>query len=482
MSDAGNSAWSHDELATLLDGTWVVPPGANAPSITGASLDTRSLRAGQAFFAFRGEQTDGHRYLPRASDAGASLAIVEAEPPSTPNLPTLRTASSERALVAWATAHRARLNRTRVVGVTGSVGKTTTTRLIDAALSTSRRGRASIKSYNNRLGVSLTVLNATSNLDYLVCEMGMNAAGEIAELAEIARPTIGVITAIGRAHIEALGSIEAIAREKAQVYRTLGRDDVAIGPAATPTLDPHWPAGVRRVLVGEHTDATVRISSIDASSDRVSFELADGARFIVPIAGGHNAHHAAIAVAVAREFGIDDDSIAEGLARVAPPEGRLTIRQVGSVTIIDDAYNASPESMYAAITTLCQHPTSGRRIAILGDMLELGAHSEAVHREIGKRLASETAIDRCVLIGTAMAHAADAMGSRAALRLADTEEDGAIERAVEHVAPGDVVLVKASRGLRLERVVDRLCTRFEAPGPVATLGGSAATGRDRQRT
>lgn len=460
--------WTCRDLARTIDGSWLVEPRGDH-RITGASLDTRTLSRGQAFLAFTGTQTDGHRYLEQAAAAGASIALVEREVPRIEGLPTLRVESTERALVQWARAQRARLDAQAIIGVTGSVGKTTTTRLLHAALSAEHACCASIKSYNNRLGVSLTLLNAPDGLDELICEMGMNAAGEMGELVDIVRPTIGVVTAIGRAHIEALGSVEAIAREKGTMYASPALE-LAVGPSGTPLLEPHWPAAPR-VLVGEHPVADVRVVEIAESPAGVSFTLGDGARFRIPLAGRHNALNAAIAVAVARARGLGDESIARGLASAAAAEHRLAIRSVGPITIIDDAYNASPESMHAALDALVAMPTVGRRIAILGEMRELGGHSEAIHREIGQRLARERTIDRCVLLGPAMAAAAEASGS---FHLPGLDDD-AIARACAGVEPGDVVLVKASRGVRLERVVDRLCERFGAMPAVATLGESSRT-------
>ena len=466
--------WTCRDLARLIDGAWLVEPRGDA-QVTGASLDTRSLTPGQAFLAFTGAQTDGHRYLEQAAAAGASIALVEREVPRIAGLPTLRVESTERALVQWARAQRARLDAGAIIGVTGSVGKTTTTRLLHAALSTEHACSASIKSYNNRLGVSLTLLNAPDGLDELICEMGMNAPGEMAELVDIVRPTVGVVTAIGRAHIEALGSVEAIAREKGTMYASPALE-LAVGPSGTPLLEPHWPIAPR-LLVGEHADADVRIVEVAESPAGVAFLLGDGSRFSIPLAGRHNAHNAALAVAVARARGLSDESIARGLASATPAEHRLMIRTAGPVTILDDAYNASPESMHAALDALLATACVGRRIAILGEMRELGAHSEAIHREIGERLVRERAIDRCVLLGPAMAAAARASGASGAsrsLHLPDLD-DASMDRACEGIEPGDVVLVKASRGVRLERVVDRLWERFGNTPAAATLGERSRT-------
>lgn len=301
-----------------------------------------------------------------------------------------------------------RLAGVRVIGITGSNGKTTTVRLVHAALKGGGlSGTHATKSHNNELGVPLTILNARPTDDYLICEVGTNAPGEIASLAELVAPDIGVITSIGRAHLEKLGSVAGIAEEKADLVRAVGPDGCAIVTGDSPELDRALErgasCGVVRVGVTERTPEPGRVAGFEATPAGCSFVF-DGQEFRIPINGLHNAGNAAIASAVAREMGCDSAGVIAGLAGAVPPEMRQEIvdlpietgsnetgsGRTGTIRIVNDAYNANPESVRAAIAMLAggefdpAEGSMGRRIAVLGDMLEMGDASHAVHREIAE--------------------------------------------------------------------------------------------------
>lgn len=455
-----------ESIRRATGGQWVVPMPEGA-RCEGVCIDSREVRPGRVFVALRGERTDGHRFVHAAAAAGSPLAIVESEGDLGAALPAgmgvLRVAETEAALLRMAAAYRTTLGRTRVVGVTGSNGKTTTVRLVEAMLRAGLRGTASRKSFNNRIGMSLTVLGARAGDDYLVCEVGSNAAGEIAELAGALRPDVGVITSIGRAHLEGLASLEGVAEEKSALLRAVQEGGLRVVPAGSrggarvleAYLDRDGPALVR---FGVEAGADVRIVGIEhgagAGEGGLVMTLADGAAFRVPLLGEHNALNAAAAVAVARWFGLSDATISAGLASFKPAEMRLARVRVGEVELINDAYNANPDSMLAALRVLegCCGARE-RRVAVLGDMLEVGSGGDGVHEEVLG--AAMDVAGRVVVIGEAFSRAAERLGVRPTLALTDLGADGA-GRVASIFGEGDTVLLKGSRGMALERVADAL--------------------------
>ncbi len=467
--------WTPDRIVSLTGGRWLLAPEcgpAGDLSIRGAKIDTREVGPGDAFFAFTGATTDGHRYLPQAAEAGAALAVVdrEVEPLGTPTLLVNKTLD---ALVAMARAWRGELEGTPLIAVTGSAGKTTACRLLDAALGTVLRGSCSAKSHNNLMGVSMTLLNCPRGAEYLVCEVGTNAPGEIAELSELARPEIACITKIGRAHLEGLGSVAGVAAEKGSIRAGLcgraGLSDrgVLFATADSPELRAELAGDARVRLFGLAEDAEHRIAGVRAQAEGVSFEL-DGERFEVPLLGAHNAINGAAAVLIARELGLDDDKIREGLARVRPEKMRLQPQRIGRLRLINDAYNANPDSMLSAIEVLdSTEAFSGPKAAVLGDMLELGPEGPAMHREVVERALRVIGLGVLVLIGPAMAEAAAAVGRgpfAGELVVLPGRGGAEVRRAAEAVADSGLVLLKGSRGLELERVAKCLESRAESIG------------------
>lgn len=466
--------WTPDRIVALTGGRWLCEPECGPSGdlgIRGAKIDTREVRPGDAFFAFTGATTDGHRYLPQAAGAGAALAVVDrdVEPAGVPNLRVEKTLD---ALVAMARAWRQELVTTPVIAVTGSAGKTTACRLIDAALGTVLRGSASAKSHNNLMGVSMTLLNCPRGAEYLVCEVGTNAPGEIAELSELARPGIACITKIGRAHLEGLGSLAGVAAEKASIGAGLcGRAGLCEGGLLFATADS---PELRKVLAGEDRvrwfgaaeDADCRITRVRAHAEGVSFELG-GERFETPLLGAHNAVNGAAAVLIARELGLDDDQIREGLSRVRPEKMRLEPRRIGSLRLINDAYNANPDSMLAALEVLDATEADGPKAAVLGDMLEVGPEGPAMHREVIERALRISGLGVLVLMGGAMAEAAETVGRgtfNGELVVLPGRGGSEVWRAAEAVAGSGLVLLKASRGLEFERVEKCLELKAEAVG------------------
>ena len=472
--------WTFDSIKQASGGTWAARP-REGTTPRGASIDTRALRPGQIFFALRGEHVDGHAYLDAAAERGASLAVIDT-PGAAGDLTRfhgrmgiLVTPDTPAALLRLGTAARSAMETTKVISIGGSNGKTTTTRLADAVLSASLQGSASPKSFNNALGVPLTLLNASPGDAFVVAEVGTNAPGEIATLASLVRPDVAVITSIGREHLEGLGSIEGVAREEAAILASIAQGGTAILNADSPhllTLARTMLAGRRDVTVltfGLAKDADLRLTDIQHSMDGLRVTINDRDVYQVPMIGRHNAGNAAAAVAVGRRMGLDTQAINAGLAKVNAPEHRLQRLMIGGVFVLDDAYNANPESMRAAIETFAEITVAApRRVVVLGDMLELGAESAELHREIGKHVADCGAADVAMLVGPLCEHAARAImdaSANIAVRHFTQASLVTCEAIARTFRPGDAVLLKGSRGMALDRVAAALRTLHPETDP-----------------
>lgn len=453
--------WTHESVRAGVAGVWLARPDGGPALGGGAAIDTRELAPGEVFFALRGDRTDGHRFLAEAKRAGAGMAVIDDEAGAgelPQGLPVARVPDARAALARLASAYRQTLGPVRVVAVTGSNGKTTTVRMIDACLSAGLRGRCSRRSFNNDLGVPLTLLAVRPGDQYLVCEVGMNAPGEIEALSRIVRPHVAVITSVGRAHLERLGSIEAIAAEKASLAAHLEPGGLVVMPADSEHLRPYRERFERVVTFGRSPEADLRLGGVGHGPAGVSFTINGREAFSAPVWGEHNALNAAASIAVAMRLGLDAPTIRRGLEALAPAEMRLAVERLGAVTLINDAYNANPDSALAALRTLAAiAPPGARRVAVLGDMLELGEASERAHAEVAETLARERLADAAALVG-ALAGAGFERLRRAGVEVEafpDASPPNA-ERIAAMVRPGDAVLLKASRGVRLERVAEAI--------------------------
>ncbi|MGH7544271.1 MAG: UDP-N-acetylmuramoyl-tripeptide--D-alanyl-D-alanine ligase [Gemmatimonadota bacterium] len=426
-------------------------PAPAGLAFTGVTIDSRRARPGELFVALRGERYDGQRFLTDAVEAGVTGAVGRDAPfEGRDRIAFWPVGEGRRALQALAGWHRARLP-VRVVGITGSNGKTTAKELVHAVLAQRFRATRTVGNLNNQIGVPLTLLEIGADHEWAVVEMGMNRPGEIAPLARISRPQIAVVTNVAASHLEGVGSIEAVLEEKLALPRALPPDGLFVycGDQA-PLREAARGLSCRTLSYGlePHNDLRPERWSLD-DEGRGLFEL-DGRTYRLRLVGRHNVVNALAAVAVGREAGLGPSAIACGLAE---PEGlpmRMQLERWGEITALVDCYNANPDSVLSAAASLAALSGVRRRIAVLGEMLELGPESAILHEEVGRSLAG--LIDQVVAVGdeaSAIARGAAAAG----LESLCADRDEAVRWLVESLGPGDAVLFKASRGAALEDIV-----------------------------
>lgn len=444
--------------------------GSEDTVVNGLSVDSRAVEPGCAFVAFRGERADGHEFLAEAIAAGARALVVTRtagelatalETARRRGVAVVRVPDALAAVQLLATRHRERLF-CPVIGVTGSTGKTTTKDMLRAVLETRYKVVATEGNQNNELGLPLTVMRAGADTDVLVVEMAMRGTGQIARLCEIAQPTVGLVTNVGVNHIEVVGSMEAIAAAKGELVEAIpseGRVYLNGDDSATDVLAARAHCRVVRYGLGETCDVRAENVTVDAQS-HPAFSLVTPEGFVdvvLPTPGRHNVYNALAAASVGLDLKLSLQEIAQGLADVESTPMRMQLFMSASgVHVINDAYNASPSSMRAAIAALVEYAATGRRIAVLGDMAELGSLAELAHFKLGEDVAS-SGIDVLITVGDRarrIAEGALAEGMDAdAIRPCATADE-ASEVLDDLLVGGDVVLVKASRVMGLERVVD----------------------------
>lgn len=461
--------WVAETLAAASDGL-LVRNGVGDRSETGwagAVVDSRSDCSGRLFFALRGENTDGHRYVTSAFSAGSPAAIVEDESVcpdlDSAGIPYLFVEDSARALRELARAYRSQLD-VRVIAITGSAGKTTTKEYIRRVLNTKYRVFANPGNFNSMIGVPVTILETEGDNEYLVSEVGANQPGEVGYLTEMLQPEIGLITNIGDAHVGMFGSVENIAHAKAELldhvasngYMVLPRDDAWFDFLAGRT-------SARAVTFGRSENADFALSTVGPRQDvgGMSFQVNDEG-FDIGAVGEYNALNACAAVAVGDICGVEPSRIREALAGVAPMPGRGRVHIAGGVTVVDESYNASPASMNASVEMLGSIEAS-RRAAVLGDMKELGDYSDDRHRALGERLA-EVVVDSVYWLGDEAAAVREGYlhaGGKSEFKSYKTLEELTADF-FAYVRAGDAVLVKASRSVGLDGFVAVLLDRLES--------------------
>lgn len=449
---------------------------ASIPLI-GVSIDTRTLKPGELFAAVRGDRFDGHDFMAQAAAAGcAAILAEEGAEDLPPSLPVVIVPDVLHALGKAAQAWRDHVNP-RVIAVTGSCGKTTVKEMLTLCLRQRfTEVHATQGNFNNHIGLPLTLLAMPETCQALVVEMGMSAAGEIAYLAQLARPDMGIITNVLPAHLEALGSLAAIADAKGELLEALPEDGVAIIPFGQPHTEPLRKKALKKngrvkvLTVGMHPEADIHDpqgAGAGRMSDNVTLHWrTTGEETTVRLAcqGEHIRQNVLTVGAAARAAGASPEQIARGLAGFNLPSGRGGLRlSPHGWRVVDDTYNANPGSVRAALHALPQPTGSGRRIAILGDMLELGKEAEFLHASLSREIA-ESGVTQLYTAGPLMAclhHAVvTAHGMASATPRIEAwhraEPGQWIGKIAPHLRPGDVVLVKGSRGMNMERIVEHL--------------------------
>jgi UDP-N-acetylmuramoyl-tripeptide--D-alanyl-D-alanine ligase len=433
-------------------------PEAGAGAI---STDSRTLLPGQTFLALRGERFDGHDFLDGAVARRAACLVVDRED----KVPAAALAGSVAVVVVKDTldalADLARCVRGRlacpVIAVTGSCGKTTVKEMLARILKDRLRGSKPPASFNNSVGVPLTLLAAEPDDEFVICEFGTNSPGEIAHLASIGRPTIGIVTVVGNVHVERLGSIDGVAKEKGDMVEAIGPGGAAILNADDPRVAAMAERGRGRIVtVGLRNAADLRARDLVQTERGICF-TAGHVGFEVPVIGEHQVTLALEAAAAARELGIRLEESAEALRGFEPPPMRLAVCQCGGVTVVNDAFNANPLSMRAALAQLALWPER-RKVFFAGDMRELGAASRAEHEALGRALV-EAGVSRLVCVGResrATAEAAVAAGLRADNVTALADSSAAARMAPDIIRDGDVVLIKGSHAVHMERVAEAI--------------------------
>ncbi len=459
--------WSERELTAAFGAAPSAPLGA---AVGGVSIDSRTLQAGDLFIAIKGAAQDGHDHVARAFESGAVAAVVARERADRLAAlgPLFAVDDTQSAMERLGVAARAR-SKARIVAVTGSVGKTTVKEMLRAMLSACGLTHASAHSYNNHWGVPLTLARMPANARYGVLEIGMNHAGEIAPLTRMARPHAALVTTIAPVHIEYLGSIEAIADAKAEIFLGLEPGGAAALNRDAPQFERLAKAahGARVLKFGRGADCDARlieVEAIDGGSRVRTRVLGRELAFVLGAPGVHMAENALGALLSADALGADLDACAAALKRFSPQQGRGARFSVatpdGPAIIIDESYNANPASMRAALKLLAaaKPGPKGRRIAVIGDMLELGPKAEAMHAELAADL-SANRVDLLFGAGplTRALYDAAPVSMRAAWAERSNELTDEVARALRG---GDVAMVKGSNGSRMGPLVAALRDRF----------------------
>lgn len=433
--------------------------------IIGISTDTRTIRPGSLFVPLIGDHFDGHAYAAEAYSKGAAAALWQDDHPHPPEgMPIIRVKDTLTALQQLAKSYRKQLP-VRIIGITGSNGKTTTKDLVAAVLGSTFQVHKTKGNLNNHIGLPLTLLELEETTQFAVVEMGMSGRGEIELLSNLAEPEASIITMIGESHMLQLGSREEIARAKAEIVSGMPSGGLFVYNGDEPLIEQalaerSLPEGLRRIRFGSGAGNDLFPTDIRMDADGAYFQINSpgNPELFIPLLGTHNVINALAAIAIGGAFGVSPEGIAAGLRSLQMTSMRIEkLTAASGLTVLNDAYNASPASMRAAIDLTEQLRGFGRKFLVLGDMLELGVHEEQFHRGIGAMLSPER-VDYVFTFGRLGRFIADEAAQqfpKACVRAFDDKEQLAAELAAIAQAE-DLVLVKGSRGMRLEQVVNAL--------------------------
>ncbi len=448
------------EMARLLGVPVIGKPPLRQVEIR---TDSRALQPGEVFWALRGPNFDGHACVEQGFKKGGGAAVVEREWYEQNGQPTrvyVPVGDTQQALMALAKAYAARF-RIPKIAVTGSNGKTTTKDMIAAVLRRAGRTLATEGNFNNHIGVPLTLFGLRRTHRFAVLEMGMNHPGEIAVLSGIAQPTLAVVTNIGWAHLENFGSKEAIRDEKLSIISGFSRPGTLFVNMDDPLLCDVRPGPRCRIVTFGIHRGQIRPDDLKIGPDGCASFRIGRTDFKLNVPGLHNVYNALAAIAVGLHLRVSKSAASAALASFSAPKFRMQVKQLGGVTILDDCYNANPSSMSSALATLASYQASGRRIAVLGDMLELGEDGEKLHTDVGRFL-MEMGVDELYTFGSLSRHINQGAREKGLPRKNShhfSDFDLLMEALAADLQPGDVLLVKASRGMRLERVQESLRAR-----------------------
>lgn len=465
---------SISEIAKFAEAT--LESGDGKASVERISTDSRNIKKGELFVALRGENFDGHKFIEDVAKAGAAGAIVDdkwwnafSERVDRPRrgqstFAIIRANDTLLAYQALAANYRKSLSL-KVLCITGSNGKTSTKDFSASVLGRKFRVTKTQGNFNNHVGLPRTILDATSQHEIAVWEIGMNHPGEVAPLAKIAAPDAAIITNIGVAHIEFMGSREAIAQEKGELAEAVSADGTVILNADDPFSEGIAKRTHARVVFAGINNGVLRATDVEQTSGGSEFTILEGAhrcRAQLSVPGLHMVQNALLAVAAGRAFGVPLEECAIGLTTAPLTKARLQIKEVNGVHFLDDSYNANPDSMKAALRTLIELTADGKRIAILGEMRELGAESQRGHEEVGQE-AADLGVDQLIGIGEMgglIANAAKRAGLENSITVRSTAE--AADVLLKSAQPGDLILIKGSRLARTEDVIEHFASRHSS--------------------
>jgi UDP-N-acetylmuramoyl-tripeptide--D-alanyl-D-alanine ligase len=460
---------SLNELLKVTGGKLWNGAKRNQTVAKGVSIDSRTIKKGNLFVAIPGETYDGHQFVYEATNKGASVVIISKEKTTQmkskelSEIPVVVVEDTKRALREIAAWHRNKFELP-TVAVTGTNGKTTTKEMIAKVLSSKFKVLKSMKSYNNLVGVPLTLFELDRDIHALVLELGMSSSGEIGILTQTAKPNIGVITNIGPAHLESMESLEKIAQAKFELLEHMPLPHTAVLNADDEFLAKRIKALKEKTIsFGIKNKADFKANELNIRDEGyMGFRINGKLDINLKLLGEHNVYNALAAFAVGSLLGVDEFKIKESLQRYTPSELRMEVVQIGNVKVINDSYNANPVSMEKAIRTLKQMKSPGRKIALLGDMLELGEKAFDYHLKLGKSVA-ESEIDLLLTVGKfslAIGQGAKEYGMSPEKIWAFDNNEKASAYLFENLKTGDVVLIKGSRKMKLEEVVLSLKSWF----------------------
>ena len=426
--------------------------GSLLSGFDGISIDSRTIKPGDLFFALKGENFDGHKFIADVIDKQAA-GVVVSEPFESDKVAVFKVDDTLHALGDLASYVRNRYDF-KCIGITGSNGKTTTKELIAGCLQTKFNTFKSLGNFNNLIGLPLSIFNFDDSYQAAVFEMGMSVPGEITRLAQIARPQVGVFTNIAPAHLQSMGTIDAIAKAKYELIEGLPDDGVAIINADDKILSS-WIKDIKQRVItyGINEQADYQASQIMINNDGTSSFVVSGNLFTLNFPGSHNVYNATAAIAVSSIFDIESASLVPVVRNLKPYNLRSEIINIDGITVINDCYNANPESMKAAIDVLSDFPAFGKRVAILGDMLELGTDEVKYHEAIGEYLQLKK-IDSLYAVGNLAANYLAKFNGH--LKDFYNDKDTMFDALKNKLQRGDVVLIKGSRKIALETITAKL--------------------------